>query len=197
MNQRSATKQRYASSRCPCESERRGWGAKERESPGGNKAALPEAHVNQIRSKDMMSVYRETGQAGPGSSGSRVLIIPRRKSGIGLQWKVRRSELAQQPSPLAGTARLLSGVFVILWKWGRTSPVQRVQPSQVSTGGMLSCRELRGILGLRVGACSAVGSCGSVSTRGDVSLHVFWGKEETHITHLCNALFKKKPTACI
>lgn len=81
---------RYASSCCLCESERRGWGAKEQESPRGDKAALPEAHVNQIRSKDMMSVYRETGPAGPGSSGSRILIIPRRKSGIGLpcrRWK--------------------------------------------------------------------------------------------------------------
>lgn len=49
-------------------------------------------------------------------------------------------------------------------------------------------------LGLRVGACSAVG-CGSVSTGGDVSLHVFWGKEEIHLTHFCNTLLKK--THCL
>lgn len=70
--------------------------------------------------------------------------------------------------------------------------MQQVQPSQVSTCGMLCCRELWGILALRVPACSAAG-CGSVSTRGDLSLHVFWGKEEIHITHLCNALLKKHP----
>lgn len=52
------------------------------------------------------------------------------------QVEVRRSEFAQQPSPLAGTARLLSGEFIILWKWERMSPVQRVQPSQVSTCSM-------------------------------------------------------------
>ena len=85
-----AAKEKYSSDRCLCESERKGWGTNEQESPRGDKAALPEAHVNQRRSKDMMSVYRETGQASPGSSGSRILIIHRRKSGIQLpcySWK--------------------------------------------------------------------------------------------------------------
>lgn len=166
------------------------------ESPRGNKAALPEAHVNQSRSKDMMSVYRETGQAGPGSSGSRILIIPRRKSGIGLQRKVRRSEPAQQPGPLAGTAWLLSGEFIILWKWERMSPVQRVQPSQVSTCGMLCCGELWGILALRVGACSAAG-CGSCPREGTCPCTCAGERRNPHHSSLHSALLKKNPTACI
>lgn len=190
-NQSCARNQRSPSSCCLCESESGGWGEKEQVSPTGDKAALPQAHVNQSRSKDVMSVYRETGQAGPGSSGSRILIIPRRKSGIGLpQCKVRRSELAQQPSSPGRTARLLSGELIILWEWERMSPVQRVQPRQVSTHGILCCGELQAILALPVGACSAAGS-GSVSTPGDLSLHVFWGKEEIHITHHCYAVLKK------
>lgn len=109
-----AAKGKYSSNGCQCESERKGWGTNEWESPRGDKAALPEAHVNQRRSKDMMSVYRETGQASPGSSGSSILIIHRRKSGIQLlvtvlQLKVRRSKLAQQPSQLDKTAWLLTG----------------------------------------------------------------------------------------
>lgn len=50
--------------------------------------------------------------------------------------------------------------------------------------------ELRAILALRVGAGSAAGA-GSVSAPGDLSLLVFWGKEEIHITHHCYALVKK------
>lgn len=79
-----AMKVKYSSDCCLCESERKGGGTNERESPRGDKAALPEAHVNQRRSKDMMSVYRETSQASPGSLGSRILIIHRRKSDIWL-----------------------------------------------------------------------------------------------------------------
>lgn len=46
--------------------------------------------IQQGRSKDVMSLYRETGQASPGNSGSRMLIIHRRKSGIGLQCYSRK-----------------------------------------------------------------------------------------------------------
>lgn len=162
------------------------------ESPRGDKAALPGAHVNQSRSKDMMSVYRETGQAGPGSSGSRILIIPRRKSGIGLPRHSAKSGGQNLHSNLEQPGSSQGSLF--LWKWERMSPVQRVQPSQVSTCGMLCCGELWAILALRVGACSAAG-CGSVSTRGDLSLHVFWGKEKSTSLITAQCIIKKNPLA--
>lgn len=74
------------------------------------------------------------------------------------QVEVRRSEFAQQPSLLAGTARLLSGEFVILWKWERMSPVQRVQPSQVSTCSLWNA-VLSGALGHPWSACGSLFCC--------------------------------------
>lgn len=57
----------------------------------------------------MSRAARETGQASPGNSGSRALIIPRRKSGVGLHSAAggsRQVKLSQRPTPTAPLARL-------------------------------------------------------------------------------------------
>lgn len=74
------------------------------------------------------------------------------------QLEVRRSEFARRPSPLAGTARLLSGEFIILWKWERMSPVQQVQPSQVRTCSLWNA-VLSGALGHPWSACGSLFCC--------------------------------------
>lgn len=62
----------------------------------------------------MMSVYRETGQASPGNSGSRILII-HKKSGILLprcSWKSGGQNLHSNRGNLVKTAWLLTrGVY--------------------------------------------------------------------------------------
>lgn len=170
-----AGKEKYSSDRCLRESERKGW-----ESPGGDKAALPEAHGNHGRSKDMMSVYRETGQASPGSSGSRILIIHRRKSGIRLpccSWKSGGQNLHSNRVNLIKQLGSLRGELIVFSKWGRMNLVCRVRPNKVSTchpQNALPFGSLGHCESLRVGACFAVGCCSvcCVSTPGDVFMHV-------------------------
>lgn len=124
-----------------------------------------------------MSVYRETGQAGPGSSGSRILIIPSRKPGIGLR---RSGKSGGQDLHSSHVPWLKRGIhnFVAMGE-NEPSAASAAQPGKHTCAPRSSGASLPCVWDLVL--------LPAVSTPGDLSLRVSWGKEEIHITHLCNA----------
>lgn len=135
----------------------------------------------------MMSVYRETGQASPGSSGSRMLIIHRRKSGIRLPcytWKSGGQNLhSNRVNLIEQLGFLHRGVYSFLEmgenESGVPSPSQQgkhVQPAKCwavwrfgalsvsACGSLFCCRLLQRVL--RVHARGCVFACACVLGEG-------------------------------